>query len=106
MEIGRCYLDIIWCGTVDLRNSNSLNLQTIFPDDSRRRLHRSQRAGRPRRALHIQEGDLRSIGRKGRRLFKALQLRDTVRRIAVESRDVEIVLPAGLRTVRKEGECF
>ena len=76
----------------------------VFADHPRRRLHGRQRTGRPRRALHIKETDLRSIRRKSGRIHIALQLGQPHRGGSVKLAQIDIFLAVGRTAVGKERE--
>ena len=91
-------------GCIGIGHRHALNLHVILADHAGPGLHGRQRSRGPRGPCYIEECDLLPVRRESRRLFVSFQLRQPLRRAAVETRKIEIVLIAGMRAIGKEGQ--
>ena len=83
---------------------HALDVDMIFSDDAGGRCFGGERSGRPRGALDVEKGDGLSVGREGGRVDVAMQVADAAGRTAVEMREIEVGLLAGVCAIGEESD--
>jgi hypothetical protein len=93
-----------WLGGIGRDESDALNFDVIFSDDAGGRCFGGKRAGGTCCAFDVEKRDALSIRRESRRVDVAVEFGEADGGFAIEMREKEIGLPAGIGTVGEEGD--
>jgi hypothetical protein len=91
-------------GRIDRDRGDALNLDVIFANDAGGQRLGGEWIGGAGGAFNVQESDALAIGREGGSVDFAVELTEAAGGLAVERREIEVRLPAGIGAVGEDGE--